>query len=171
MEIKREYSRSWIDFNAVTKPSQKKLVISSSADQSVIIYPLKIIRSLLIVLTRRRFAWLLQTVKQWGHKLSVPAAAPLRHKSMFPITGKVHTEYIVYIPALTIGGVSATASISPCGNNSPPLLQLHLQVHHHYYLSAMVIPVRLVHKSCKVLDRCSLLLFDFVLYYLSACLP
>ena len=37
MEIKREYSRGWIDFNAVTKPSQKKLVMSSSADQSVII--------------------------------------------------------------------------------------------------------------------------------------
>ena len=89
--------------------------------------------------------------------MSVPAAAPLRHKLMFPITGKVHTEYIVYIPALTIGGVSATASFSPCGNNAPALA---VQVHHHYYLSAMVIPVRLVHKSCKGLDRCSLLLFD-----------
>ena len=36
MEIKRENSRGRIDFDAVTKPSQKKLVISSSAGQSVI---------------------------------------------------------------------------------------------------------------------------------------
>nr|POE49648.1 hypothetical protein CFP56_05865 [Quercus suber] len=38
---------------------------------------------------------------------------------MFPITGNLHTEHIDNIPALTIGGASATASISPCGNNAP----------------------------------------------------
>ena len=51
--------------------------------------------------------------------MSVPAATPLRNMSMFPITGNLHAEHIDNIPALTIGGASATASISPYGNNAP----------------------------------------------------
>ena len=51
--------------------------------------------------------------------MSVPAATPLRNMSMFPIKGNLHTEHIDKIPALAISGVSATASISPCGNNAP----------------------------------------------------
>ena len=112
MEIKRENSRGRIDFDAVTKPSQKKLVISSSAGQSVIMSS----ENNLVAFDSFKEEKISQAASD---KLLVPAAAPLRNVSMFPITGNLHTEHIDNIPALTTGGASATASISPCGNNAP----------------------------------------------------
>uniref|UniRef100_A0A7N2MHM3 Uncharacterized protein n=1 Tax=Quercus lobata TaxID=97700 RepID=A0A7N2MHM3_QUELO len=66
MEIKRGNSRGRIDFDAITKPSQKKLFKEEKISQ--------------------------------GASDSKTMGAP---------------------NSLTIGGVSATASISPCGNNAP----------------------------------------------------
>ncbi|GMY34253.1 probable ADP-ribosylation factor GTPase-activating protein AGD14 [Fagus crenata] len=121
VEIKREDSRSLINFNANPKPAQQNQGTSSSAGQSMIKLTNSFTDNNWVAFDSSNEEKICQDAsdgKIMGSKWSVPAAAPVRNMSMFPVTGNVCTEHIHNIRALPIGGASATASILPRGGSA-----------------------------------------------------
>ena len=121
VEIKREDSRSLINFNANPKPAQQNQGTSSSAGQSMIKLTNSFTDNNWVAFDSFNEEKICQDAsdgKIMGSKWSVPAAAPVINMSMFPVTGNVCTEHIHNIRALPIDGASATASILPRGGSA-----------------------------------------------------